>query len=315
MIRLVGRRILILVPVVLIVSFGVFMLLALIPGDPAVTLAGGINATPAQVAKVRAQLHLNDPLLVQYWDWLRGVLHVNLGTSLISGTPVWPQITSRLPVTLSLVLAAAVVALVIGVPLGIYSGLRAGRASAAIARMLSSLGVALPNFWIAVIVVSVFSVHWHIFPPTGYTALSTSFVGWLKSIALPAVALGVTVAATIARQLRAALIEVLGSPYVRTAWAKGCSARQVILSHALKNAALPAVTVLGLQIGALLGGSVVIEQIFSIPGIGTYLFTGISNHDLPVVQGVALTFVVVQVLVSLAVDVCYLYLNPKVRVA
>lgn len=315
MIRLVGRRILILVPVVLIVSFGVFMLLALIPGDPAVTLAGGINATPAQVAKVRAQLHLNDPLLVQYWDWLRGVLHVNLGTSLISGTPVWPQITSRLPVTLSLVLAAAIVALVIGVPLGIYSGLRAGRASAAIARMLSSLGVALPNFWIAVILVSVFSVHWHIFPPTGYTALSTSFVGWLKSIALPAVALGVTVAATIARQLRAALIEVLGSPYVRTAWAKGCSARQVILSHALKNAALPAVTVLGLQIGALLGGSVVIEQIFSIPGIGTYLFTGISNHDLPVVQGVALTFVVVQVLVSLAVDVCYLYLNPKVRVA
>jgi peptide/nickel transport system permease protein len=304
-----------LIPVLLLVSFGVFMLLALVPGDPAVTLAGGTSASPDAIAHVRAQLHLNDPLLVQYWHWLSRVVHLNFGRSLLTGVPVSHEIASRLPVTLSLVLAAAVVGVVIGVPLGVISGLRPGGAADATARVTSSAAVAVPNFWLAVILVSLLSVHWKLFPPTGFTRISDSFGGWVKTVTLPALALGVAVAAGVARQLRRSLIEALDSNYVRTAWAKGAGSTRVVSRHALKNAAIPAVTLLGVQIGYLLGGAVIIEQIFSIPGLGTYMLTGITNHDLPVVQGVALVFVVFAMAMSLLVDISYGYLNPKVRVA
>lgn len=315
MLRLVLRRLAALVPVLLLVSFGVFMLLALVPGDPAVTLAGGTNASPEAIAHVRQQLHLNDPLLVQYWHWLSGVVHLDFGRSLISGVPVAHEIGSRLPVTLSLVLAAAVVAVVVGVPLGVVSGLRPGGAVDGSARVASSAGIAVPNFWLAVILVSLLSVRWKVFPPTGFTRFSASFGGWVHTVTLPAIALGVGIAASVARQLRQALIEVLDSNYVRTAWAKGAGPRRVVGVHALQNAAIPAVTVLGVQVGYLLGGAVIIEQIFSIPGLGSYMLQGITNHDLPVVQGVAMVFVVFQMLLSLLVDISYLYLNPKVRVA
>ena len=168
---------------------------------------------------MRAQLHLNDPLLVQYWHWLTQVLHGNLGTSLSTDQPVAHQIATRLPVTLDLVVASAIVALVVGIPLGIISGVRPGGFSTP-ARTFSTLGLAVPSFWLAVILVSVFAVHWKIFPPTGYTDLTASFSGWLKDIVLPAVTLG-SCRATLARQLRAALIDTLDTPYVRTAWAKG----------------------------------------------------------------------------------------------
>jgi len=299
----------------LVVSFGIFVLLALVPGDPAVTLAGGLNATPQSIARVRAQLHLNDPLLVQYWHWLTQVLHGNLGTSLSTSQPVAHQIATRLPVTLDLVIASAIVALLVGIPLGIISGVRPGGSLDTGARTFSTLGLAVPSFWLAVILVSVFAVHWRIFPPTGYINLSASFTGWLKDIILPAVTLGLLLAASLARQLRAALIDALDTPYVRTAWAKGGTRRRVLLRHGLKNASMPVITVLGIQIGYLLGGDVIVEQIFSIPGLGSYMLNGIADHDLPVVQGVTLVFVLVQLTMSLLVDVSYGYLNPKVRVA
>jgi len=312
---LILRRIATLLPVLVLVSFGVFMLLALVPGDPAVTLAGGTNASPQAVAQVRTQLHLNDPLLVQYWHWLTGVVHLNFGRSLVSGIPVAHEIGSRLPVTLSLVVAAALVAVVVGLPLGVLSALRAGGPVDGSARVVSSASIAMPNFWLAVILVSLLSVHWKIFPPTGFTRISTSFGGWLHTVTLPAIALGLGIGASVARLLRRSLIDVLDSNYIRTAWAKGAGTGRVVAAHALRNAAIPAITVLGIQIGYLLGGSVIIEQIFSIPGLGTYMLQGISNHDLPVVQGVALVFVVFTMAVSLLVDISYLYLNPKVRVA
>ena len=315
MFRLIARRVLMLIPVLVLVSFGVFMLLALVPGDPAVTLAGGTSATPQAIAHVRQQLHLNDPLLVQYWHWLSGVAHLDFGRSLYSGVPVWQEITSRLPATVSLVIAAAVVALMVGVPLGIVSALRPGGSVDGAARVTSSAGIAIPNFWLAVILVSLFSVHWKLLPPTGFTGISSSFTGWLRTITLPAIALGLAVAASVARQLRVALIEVLESSYIRTAWAKGAGPSRVVFGHALKNAASPALTVFGVQIGYLLGGAVIIEQIFSIPGLGTYMLQGITDHDLPVVQGVALVFVVFQMAMSLLVDISYGLLNPKVRVA
>jgi peptide/nickel transport system permease protein len=278
-------------------------------------LAGGLNATPQSIARVRAQLHLNDPLLVQYWHWLTQVLHGNLGTSLSTNQPVAHQIATRLPVTLDLVLASAIVALVVGIPLGIISGVRPGGSLDTGARTFSTMGLAVPSFWLAVILVSVFAVHWRIFPPTGYTDLTASFSGWLKDIVLPAVTLGLLLAASIARQLRAALIDTLDTPYVRTAWAKGGTRRSVLLRHGLKNASMPVITVLGIQIGYLLGGDVIVEQIFSIPGLGSYMLNGIADKDLPVVQGVTLVFVLVQLFMSLTVDISYGYLNPKVRVA
>ncbi len=313
--RLVLRRLVSIIPVLLIVSFAVFFLLALVPGDPAVTLAGGLNATPAAIAHVRNQLHLNEPLLVQYWHWLTAALHGNLGTSLSTGQSVSQQIAQRFPVTFGLVVASAIVALVVGIPLGILSGVRPNGTLDAGARTFSTLGLAIPSFWLGVILVSIFAVHWKIFPPTGYTAITASFTGWLKDITLPALTLGLLVGATLARQLRAALIDALDTPYVRTAWAKGGTRRSVLLRHGLKNAAMPVITVFGIQIGYLLGGAVIVEQIFSIPGLGSYMLSGITDHDLPIVQGVTLVFVLFQMATSLAVDISYGFLNPKVRVS
>lgn len=313
--RLVLHRLLGIVPVLLIVSFGVFFLLALVPGDPAITLAGGVSATPAQIAHVTAQLHLNDGFFVQYWHWLVNALHGNLGSSLSTGQPVTQQIEQRFPVTFGLVVASAIVALVVGIPVGVLSGIRPQGVLDGGARTFTTLGLAIPSFWLAIILVSIFAVHWKIFPTTGYTAITASFAGWVKDITLPAVTLGLLVSASLARQLRASLIDVLDTPYVRTAWAKGGTRRSVLLKHALKNAAMPVVTVFGIQVGYLLGGAVIVEQIFALPGLGTYMLAGITDHDLPIVQGVALIFVLFQMAMSLLVDISYGYLNPKVRVS
>jgi len=302
------------IPVLLIVSFAIFFLLALVPGDPAVTLAGGVSATPAEIARVRAQLHLDEPLLVQYWHWLTGAVRGNFGTSLSSGQSVSQQIAARFPVTFGLVVASAIVSLIVGIPLGILSGVRPGGTVDGGARTFSTLGLAVPSFWLAIVLVSIFAVHWKIFPPTGYTSITSSFSGWLTDITLPAVTLGLLVGATLARQLRASLIDVLDTPYVRTAWAKG-GTRRSVLGHALKNASMPVVTIFGIQIGYLLGGAVIVEQIFALPGLGPYMLSGITDHDLPVVQGVAIVFVLFQMTMSLLVDISYGYLNPKVRVA
>ncbi len=309
------RRLLALVPVLLIVSFAVFFLLALVPGNPAITLAGGVTATPAQIAHVTAQLHLDDPLLVQYGRWLGNALHGNLGTSISTGQPVTQQIEQRFPVTFGLVVASAIVSLVVGIPVGLISGIRPQGVVDGGARTFTTLGLAVPSFWLAVLLVSIFAVHWHVFPPTGYTSISTSFTGWLRDITLPAITLGVLVGATLARQLRASLIDTLDTPYIRTAWAKGGTRRTVLFRHGLKNAAMPVVTVFGIQIGYLLGGAVIIEQIFALPGLGPYMLSGITDHDLPVVQGVAVVFVLFQMAMSLLVDISYGYLNPKVRVS
>jgi peptide/nickel transport system permease protein len=302
------------VPVLFLVSIGVFMLVALVPGDAAVTLAGGRSATPAAIAHVRQELHLNDPLIVQYGRWLWGVLHLNLGASLVTGVPVTHELASRLPVTLSLVVASAIVALVIGVPLGILAGMRPGSLRDSSARVISSLGIAIPNFWLAVILVSLFAVKWRLVPPTGFVPIQQSFTGWLRDVTLPAITLGFVISADVARQLRGALVEVMDTNYIRTVWAKGGNSRMV-MRHGLRNAAIPAVTVFGVDIGYLLGGTLIIEQIFAIPGLGTYMFSGITSHDLPVVQGVALVFVIFAMAMSLLVDITYGYLNPKVRVA
>lgn len=311
---MVARRLAATIPVLLIVSFGVFFLVSLVPGDPAVTLAGGLQATPQSIAHVRAQLHLNDPLISQYGHWLGSAVHLDFGTSLADGTSVSHAISSRFPVTLGLIVGATVVAVLVGTPLGLVSGIRPGGAADRTSRLGATLGVAVPNFWIAVMLVAVLAVHWRVLPPSGYTNLRDSPVGWFRHMILPSIALGLAAGSSLARQLRASMIDVLDQHYVRTAWAKGLSGRAVVFKHALKNAATPAITVLGLQVGYLLGGAVIIEQIFGIPGLGAYFVRGVLATDLPVIQGVTIVFVLVQLSMSLLVDISYLALNPKVRV-
>ena len=315
MLRLIGFRLLATVPVLLLVSFAVFMLMSLLPGDPAIALAGGPSATPEAIDEVRARLNLDDPLLLQYVRWLGDVIRLDLGESLLTGRSISADIAERLPVTVGLAAAATVVAIVIGIPLGVVSGLWPGRAIDGAVRTAASAGIAIPSFWLAVMMVSLFAVQLGWLPPTGYVPLTESPLRWLQGIAMPAFALGVAVAASLARQLRRALIDVMESNYIRTAWAKGADTKRVVVRHAFKNAAVPAVTILGVQVGYLLGGTVIIEQIFAIPGLGRYMIEGIYGSDLPVVQGVVLVFVIFQVGMSLLVDISYGFLNPKVRVA
>jgi peptide/nickel transport system permease protein len=308
------RRLLSLIPLLLLVSFGVYLLVALVPGDASVTLAGGQSATPERIAAVRSQLHLDEPLVEQYGRWLGGAVHGDLGDSLFSHVPVSEDIADRVPITVGLVFASLVVGLLFGIPIGVVSALRPGRAVDGAARAGTSVALAIPNYWLAIELVVLFAVTWKWLPPSGYVKFTDDPVEWLRHITLPAIALGVWSAASLARQLRASLIDALDSRYVRTAWAKGAGTTRVVLKHAMKNAAIPVVTVLGLQIGFLLGGTVIIEQIFSIPGLGPYFIRGVTALDVPVIQGVAIVFVLFTVVLSLLVDISYGLLDPRVRV-
>jgi len=315
MATLILRRLLAVIPMLILVSFGVFMLITLVPGDAAVTIAGGDNATPERIAEVREQLGLNDPLLVQYGSWLGDAARLDFGDSLLDNRPVVDEIKSRFPVTFSIAIAALVVGLAIGVPAGIIAGMRPGSFRDRVSVVGASTGLAVPSFWLAMILITIFAVNLRWLPAVGFTRFTDSPTEWLKSVILPAFSLGVLAAAVIARQLRASLIDVMGSSYVRTAWAKGGSATRVVGKHASKNAAIPTVTVVGILLGTLIGGGVIIEQIFSIPGLGSYLIRSVIAFDVPVVQAVTLVFAVVQITMMLLVDISYGFLNPKVRVS
>jgi peptide/nickel transport system permease protein len=313
---MIVRRVLLLVPVLLLVSFGVFMLSALVPGDAAVTLAGGDSATLERIEEVRTQLGLDDPLLVQYWHWLTDAVRLDFGTSLYGGSlTVWDEISARVPVTFGLALLALLIGVLIGVPVGIAAAMRPGGLLDRTCLVGTSVGIAIPNFFLAMVLITVFAVQFELLPALGFTRFTDDPVEWFRTMLLPAVSLALFPAASLARQVRAALIDVLQSNYVRTAWATGGGPVRVVGKHALKNAAIPAVTVLGLQLTALLGGAVIIEQLFSIPGLGSYMLRALSASDLPVIQGVTITFVVVHVFLNLLVDISYGFLNPKVRVS
>jgi peptide/nickel transport system permease protein len=318
MLQLIVRRLLLLIPTLLLVTFGVFSLLLIVPGDAATYLAGGETASPEKVAEVRSDLGLDDPLLVQYGRWLSGAVRLDFGESLYGGS-VTEQIQHRLPVTLSIVGASVIIGLVLAVPIGLWSGARHGGFIDRALLFVTSAGLAIPNFVLAIVLVNYFAVGLGWFDAVGFTRLTGEDglqVGeWLRSLTLPAIALGVGVAARLARQIRAGVVDTLHEPYIRTAWAKGCSPRRVICKHVFKNAAIPTVTVAGLLIGAMLGGTVIIEAIFSAPGIGDYLVRAIGQRDLPVIQGVVVMFVLAFALINLLVDIIYGWLNPKIEVA
>ncbi|MFS3129289.1 ABC transporter permease [Nocardioides sp. Bht2] len=309
---MIGRRLLTLLPVMVIASFLTFSLVLLIPGDPAERIAGE-NATPQQVAHIEADLGLDRPFLVQYATFVGNAVSGDLGTSYAYNTPVTEMISGRVPVTLSLTAMALLFALLIGIPLGAVAGLYAGRFPDRIATVLSTGGLAIPNFVIGLALVQMLAVEQQLFPATGYLPLAEGVGPWAERLVLPGIALGIMVAAEIARQLRASVADTMQQDYMRTALAKGISTPARIVKHSMRNAMMPVVTVLGMQIAYLLGGTAVVEAVFGIPGLGDFAVQAVLARDLPAIQGVVLFAVLVTVAMSLLVDLSYGFLNPKVR--
>ncbi|MCY4081313.1 MAG: ABC transporter permease [Caldilineaceae bacterium] len=304
--KYVLRRSIIVFPTALAVVTLVFLILHIAPGDPA-RIGLGQVASSEDIERARAQLGLDDPLLIQYVRFLARMVTGDLGTSFITHEPVVGLILSRLPVTLQLTFMAMLLSTIVGVSAGVISAVRRNTAYDYLTLTAAVIGYCTPNFWLALLLIIVFSVNLRWLPSIGKQALD------LKYVILPTLSLSAPLIAIIARLTRAGMLEVINSDYVRTARAKGLAERAVISRHALRNALIPVVTVLGLQLGSLLGGTVVVETIFSWPGIGWLLFSGISQRDYPVVQGVVLFYSVVFMFVTLAVDIGYSYLDPRVR--
>jgi peptide/nickel transport system permease protein len=307
----VARRLALALPLLLIVSMFSFVLLSLTPGNAAYQLLG-VNATPQNVANLEAQLGLDRPVYEQYWRWLQHAVHGDLGTSIFSGQPVAQAVEQRLPVSLWLIFGSLLVMLVVGVALGVFSAVRGG----ALGRLvdgLALLGFALPPFWLGAVMIEIFAVNLHALPAVGYVSPGTSVSGWLRSLAMPVIALALGGLATVLKQTREAMLDVLSSEHVRMAWANGIPARRIFFVYALKNVGIRIVTIMGLLVVALFGGTVFIETVFALPGLGAYAVNGASEQDIPIVQGVTLLFTVIIVVVNLLTDIAYTLLDPRAR--
>jgi peptide/nickel transport system permease protein len=310
-VRVVVRRLVLAVPLFFVVSALSFVLVSLTPGNAAQVLLGN-SATPQAIAQVQHQLGLNLPLYEQYWHWLSGTVRGNLGASLVSKQSVASSITgTRLWVTLSLIGGALLVTAVVGVGLGMVSAIRGGVIGRAL-DAFSLVGYALPSFWVGAVLIALFAVKLRWFPAVGYVAFSQSPGQWLRSIVLPVVALSLGSVALVAKYTREAMLDVLGSEYIRMLWANGIPARSIYFRHALKNAAARIITVLGIIVVGLLTGTVLVESVFALPGLGGLAVLATNQHDLPTIQGVVVLFTLVVIVVNLAVDLAYSWLNPRV---
>jgi peptide/nickel transport system permease protein len=309
--RGVARRLAGVIPTLLLATFIVFGLLHLIPGDPAQAIAGE-NATTERLAQLREQLGLNRPFVLQYLDWLARVVTGDLGTSLSTGEQVIDLIGQRLPTTLTLGVASLIVAVGIGVPLGIAAAQRQGRGADTAITGAATLGIAVPNFWLGMVLVLLFALTLKWLPATGFVPLAEDPLRSLWHLVLPAVALGAVGAAEVCRQLRSALIEVLQSDYMRTHQAKGLSRRSRIWKHALKNSGLPLATIIGLLVSRVLGATVVVEALFAIPGIGSLVVQATTQRDYPVIQGIVLVTALLVLATNLLVDIAYRIIDPRI---
>jgi peptide/nickel transport system permease protein len=307
---LIGRRLWQLLPIIVFATFVVFSLLQLVPGDPAVTLAGDY-ASKERIEEIRHLYGFDKPLIVQYGAWLWQVVQGDLGHSLLSSAPVTDLIAQRLPNTIIIATYALVLAALVGIPLGVLAATRVGSRIDMFVTSVASLGVALPSFWLAILLVAYFSLDLHWFPATGARPLWTEPRLALLHATLPAVALAVGVVAELARQVRSALIEVLGSQFYRTLRAKGLGPIAMLWKHGLRNVSVTMLTILGLQVNRLFSGAVVIEAVFAIPGAGSLVAYSAINKDFPVVQGVVLVLVIVVILVNLIVDIVNGLLDPR----
>jgi peptide/nickel transport system permease protein len=300
------------VPLLFVVSALTFVLVSLTPGNAAEEILG-TRATADEYAALNRELGLNLPLYQQYWDWLGRALHGSLGESIFTHQAVTQIIGQRLPVTLSLLVGSLLVSMVLGVSLGVFSALRGGATGRAV-DALALVGFSLPAFWVGAELIVIFAVWRNWFPATGYVPLDVSPVGWLHSLVLPVFALSLYGIAATAKQTREAMLDVLASDYIRMARANGIPRRSVIFRHALRNASIRIVTVLGLQAIGLLGGTVLVENVFALPGLGSLMVTSVTQHDLSVVAGMVVYFTLIVVVINLVVDLAYTWLNPKVRV-
>ncbi|MBF6595146.1 MAG: ABC transporter permease [Thermaceae bacterium] len=312
MILFVLRRLVGGLPTLLLVTLLVFALTRVLPGDPA-TLLLGEEANPQLAAKLREQLGLNRPILVQYGAWLGGLVQGDLGRSIRDNEKVSPIIWQKLPTSLELAFFALAIALLLGVPAGVVAALRRGSATDAGVTVLALSGISIPNFFLGILLVYLFSIRLDWIPPSGYVEPWVDLRKNLLLMLLPAFTLGTALAGAIARFTRNSLLEVLSQDYVRTARAKGLGERIVVWRHALRNAAIPVVTVIGLQLGGLLGGAVITEQVFSIPGFGRLVVDSVFNRDFPVLQAVVLISAISVFLVNVLVDLLYAAIDPRIR--
>lgn len=312
MLELICKRLLLAIPTLFLVSIMVFSLQKLLPGDPVLAMAGE-ERDPAVIAQLREQYHLNDPLPTQYFYWLGNALRGDLGTSLRTQEPVTTLIASKLPVTLELSLLAMIVALLVGISMGIVAAVRKNSWVDHTTNFVALSGISIPHFWLGILLILLFSVHLQWLPASGYVSLSESLSQNIKTLLLPALVLGTGLAATLMRHTRASMISVLKADYIRTARAKGLLPKTVILKHAFRNALVPVITLTTLLFGELLGGAVLTEQVFTLPGFGKMIVDAVFNRDYAVVQGVVLVVAIGFLLLNLLADVLYVLINPKMR--
>ncbi|MEL6151858.1 MAG: ABC transporter permease [Chloroflexota bacterium] len=300
--------------VVLGVTFAVFSIIQLVPGDPARVILG-VQANDENVAALRERLGLNRPFLVQYVSWLGGVVRGDFGDSLITGQPVGPQIAQRLPATVQLAALSLIIGMLIAFPLGIISALNRGSPIDLVVSVISQVGVSIPDFWLGILLVLLFSLQLDWLPPSGYDPISEGFEAWFEHMILPAVTAGVISGSIQTRFIRSAMLEVLQANYIRTARAKGLPEPTVVNRHALRNALISIVTIIGLQMTALFSAIVAVEIVFAFPGLGRLALDAVLDRDYPLVQGTVLTFAVMIAIINLIVDLLYFFLDPRIEYA
>jgi peptide/nickel transport system permease protein len=306
------RRLVLLVPVLIVVGVVVFGLVHLTPGDPAAVILGD-RATPEDIARLRDQLGLNDPLPVQFVHWFGNVLRLDFGESIFLGEPVTQALLDRVQPTLLLTLYALTIQVLIGIPAGVLAAVRHNSPLDRVLTVMAISGSAIPTFFLGILLILIFAVRLRWLPSGGYVPFEEDLAAHHKGMLLPAFALGFSAAGLLARLVRSSMLDVLREDYVRTAFAKGLPEQLVIVRHALRNALIPALTIIGISLGALLGGAVVTETVFTIPGMGRLVVQSIARRDYPVIQGAIIAIAMTYVLVNLVVDVLYVYIDPRVR--
>ncbi len=313
MIAFLAKRLGIGLVTLVVASIVVFAVLEILPGDPALLMLG-MNATPEALAAMREQMGLNDPVLVRYVSWIGGMLVGDFGRSFTYSSPVIDLIGERVIVSLPLAIISLILSTIIAIPVGMYSAARRGKAADTVTMGVAQVGVAVPNFWFALLLIYVFAVWLRLVPAGGFPGWSAGIIPGLKALLLPAIALALPQAAILARVTRSAMLEVLGEDYIRTARAKGMPRTYVLWRHALRNAMIPVVTIMGLQFAFLLAGTIIIENVFYLPGLGRLVFQAITQRDLIVVESVIMLLVASVVVVNIVVDIVYAMIDPRLRV-
>jgi len=307
--RLVG-----IIPVLLIVSIFTFLLIHIIPGDPAGNILGP-HAPKEEILALRSKLGLDQPIFIQYFNWLNRLFSGDMGESITTGRPVLQMILMRLPVTLAMTLLATVISILIAIPLGVIAAVKQNSKTDLFSMLAALLGISVPSFWLGIMLIYLFSVKLGWLPSIGYVPLTENFREASKFLILPAASMGMVLAAVVTRMVRSSMLEVLRQEYITTARSKGLSELAVIIRHGLKNALIPVITVIGLNFGYLLGSTVVIEQVFTLPGVGSMVITAILGRDYPVLQGVLLFITFFYLIINLIVDMLYSFLDPRIRLS